>query len=463
LSVNYKEQISSPDFKGSYAFISLGCPKNTVDSERMLGLLKLDGYQLVADPVGSDFVVVNTCGFIEAARQESFKAIDEMIELKKKGETRGVIVSGCLAERQKEEMLVERPEIDSLIGVFGREEITRIADRLVGDLQEQRLVFQPAPIRALPDEDRLQITPGHFAYLKISEGCDRLCTFCAIPKMRGKHASKPMEQIVKEAESLAANGVRELIIVAQDTTYYGLDLYGKPRLTELLQQLNQVEGLDWIRLMYFYPMYIDEGLCDVIAGSEKILPYIDMPLQHINDDMLRRMSRRVNRENTEKLISLLYDRIPNLVMRTTFISGFPGETEQHVDELADFIQKTRFGHVGVFTYSHEPDTPAAKLPGHVPEDVKQQRRDRLMAVQQNVVFDRVESLLNTQQSVMIDQPIENEENVWLGRTTGDAPDVDGLIFVTDPTGSVKTGSIVECEVVATQDYDLVAVATSGAY
>ena len=275
------------DFKGKYAFVSLGCPKNTVDSERMMGLLKLDGYELIADPKQSDFVIINTCGFIEQARQESFAAIDEMLELKRSGGTRGVIVSGCLAERQKEQLLLDRPEIDSLVGVFGREEITRIADRLVGDLAEQRTFFQPAPIRALPDENRLQITPPHFAYLKISEGCDRLCTFCAIPKMRGKHATKPIEQIVSEATALAATGVKELIVVAQDTTYYGMDLYGEPRLKQLLRELDQVEGLQWIRLMYFYPMYIDDELLELIAGSKRILPYIDMPLQHADDTMLR--------------------------------------------------------------------------------------------------------------------------------------------------------------------------------
>ena len=258
MSTDFKKLPASKDHKGNYAFISLGCPKNTVDSERMMGLLKLDGYQLISDPEKSDFVVVNTCGFIEQARQESFAAIDEMLELKKAGKTRGVIVSGCLAERQKEQMLADRPGIDSLVGVFAREEITRIADRLVGDLEEQRSIFQPAPIRALPDTDRLQITPRHFAYLKISEGCDRLCTFCAIPKMRGKHATKPMENVIEEAKQLADAGVRELNIVAQDTTYYGMDLYGEPRLTELLTQLDKVDGLDWIRLMYFYPMYIDD-------------------------------------------------------------------------------------------------------------------------------------------------------------------------------------------------------------
>lgn len=462
MSVQYREQPQDKDIKGTYAFISLGCPKNTVDSERMLGLLKLDGYQLVADPAGSDFVVVNTCGFIEAARKESFQAIDEMLELKKSGATKGVIVSGCLAERQKEQLLEDRPEIDSLVGVFGRDEITSIADQLVGNLEEQRILFQPAPIRALPDDNRLQITPRHFAYLKISEGCDRLCTFCAIPKMRGKHASKPIEQIIKEARQLADSGVRELIIVAQDTTYYGKDIYGEPRLQELLVQLNQVEGLEWIRLMYFYPMYIDEKLCDTIADSEKILPYIDMPLQHINDDMLRRMSRRVDSSKTIELIELMQARIPNLVLRTTFITGFPGETEQHVDELESFIRTTRFAHVGVFTYSYEPDTPAAKLPDQIEESIKDARRNRLMAAQQEIVFDRIKSLIGSHQTAILDQPIEGENNVWLGRTISDAPDVDGLIFVTDPTGTGKPGAIMDCEIVTSRDYDLVGVAISEA-
>src|SRR5262245_15005996 len=282
--------------KGRYAFVSLGCPKNLVDSERMLVMLRLDVYELVNDPRGADFAVVNTCGFIEAARQESFAAIDEMLELKRRGELRGVIVSGCLAERQRDALLELRPEIDHLVGVFGREHVTKVADRLLGGLTEQRTVLQPAPTHPLPDTARLRITPRHFAFLKISEGCDRLCTFCAIPKMRGKHFTKPMEEVIAEARELAADGVREIVIVAQDTTYYGMDLYGRPRLAELLRELEHVDGLDWIRLMYFYPMYVSDELIDVIAGSKRIVPYLDIPLQHINDRMLKRMQRRVNRE-----------------------------------------------------------------------------------------------------------------------------------------------------------------------
>lgn len=424
----------------------------------MMGLLKLDGYQLVADPESSDFVVVNTCGFIEQARKESFGAIDEMIALKKAGKTRGVIVTGCLAERQKEQLLEERPEIDALIGVFGRDEITGIADRMLGNQQEQRTVFQPAPIRALSDEDRLQITPKHFAYLKISEGCDRLCTFCAIPKMRGKHATKPMENVIAEAKQLAKSGVRELIIVAQDTTYYGMDLYGEPRLTELLRQLDDIEGIEWIRLMYFYPMYIDDELLTVIGNSKKILPYIDMPLQHGDNVMLRRMSRRVNVEDTETQIKRMRELIPDLVLRTTFITGFPGETEEQFQNLVEFTQRHRFERMGVFTYSFEPDTPAAKMDGHVTDDVKESRRERLMAVQQEIMFEFNESMIGKTIDVIIDAPIEGQDGAWVGRGPGDAPDVDALIFVTETEESLGQGKIVPCEVVAYQGYDLIAVA-----
>lgn len=442
--------------KGTYAFVSLGCPKNTVDSERMLGLLQLDGYQLVREPQGADFVVVNTCGFIERSRDESYAAIREMLDLKRSGQLKGVIVSGCLAEREKENLLESHPDIDHLVGVFGRDEVTKVADRLIGGLQEQRTVFLPAQAVPLVDRQRLRITPKHFAYLKISEGCDRLCTFCAIPKMRGKHASKPMEEIVAEARELARDGVRELIIVAQDTPYYGLDLYGRTRLAELLQQLNDVEGLDWIRLMYFYPMYIGDDLIRVIADSPKIVPYLDMPLQHINDVMLKRMQRRVNRADTETLLAQLRSAIPNLAMRTTFITGFPGETEEQFAELSEFVAQQKFQNVGVFTYSFEADTPSAKLPDHLPEELKNERRERLMEVQQQAAFEFRESLVGRTLDVLLDVPVEGERDVWIGRTYADAPDVDGVTFVTGK--KLQAGKIVPTEIVAAQGYDLVGAA-----
>jgi ribosomal protein S12 methylthiotransferase len=449
---------ASTAVRGRYSVVSLGCPKNTVDTEQMLGRLQHDGFALVAAGEPADLVVINTCGFIESARQESLAAIDEALQQKRAGRVRGVIVAGCLAERAREALLAERPEIDGLVGVFGRDEITGLAQRILDGLGEQRSVFRPAPIRALADNDRLAVTPKHFAYLKISEGCDRLCTFCAIPKMRGKHASKPLEQVVTEARQLAESGVQELIVVAQDTTYYGLDLYGRPRLTELLRELDAIDGLRWIRLMYFYPMYIDQPLIEVIGGAQRILPYIDMPLQHASDRMLRRMSRRVDRSQTEQLIEQLRAGIPNLVLRTTFITGFPGETEEDFRELRAFVKRQRFERLGVFTYSFEPDTPAARLPDQLPEEIKHARRDELMAVQQKQAFAFNRRQLGRVVDVIIDRAVPGESQAMVGRTMADAPDIDGLTFVTPTDRTLTPGSIVRCEIVGMQDYDLIAVA-----
>jgi ribosomal protein S12 methylthiotransferase len=440
--------------KGRYSFISLGCAKNTVDSERMMGLLQLDGYELVREPVDADFVVVNTCGFIEDARTESYGAIDEMLELKNKGEIKGLIVSGCLAERQKEELLIERPGIDALVGVFGREEVTKVADRLMGN-HEQRTVFRPAPIRALPDTDRLRITPQHFAYLKISEGCDRLCTFCDIPRMRGKHASKPIESILLEAHQLAAEGVKELNIVAQDTTYYGIDNYGEPRLTQLLRELNNVDGFEWIRLHYFYPMYISDELIDVIRESKRIIPYIDMPLQHINDQMLKRMSRRVNKQQTIETIDRLRTGIPNLCLRTTMLTGFPGETDDQFEELVEFVNATRFDRLGVFSYSFEEATPSANLPDHIDDNVKSMRHETLMLAQQKIMHERNMSLVNSRLEVMVDQAVPQEDNAWVGRSKADAPAIDSLVFLTGNGEQLSPGQIVEAEIVTVSEYDLI--------
>src|SRR5579884_1104377 len=289
----------------TFAFVSLGCPKNLVDSERTLGKLAQDGYQLTPDADGADVVVINTCGFIEPARQESLGVIREMLALKEQGRVGAVVVAGCLAERKKDELLHEVPGVDQIVGVFGREEIVQVLDRTLYKRRhdEQRSLFRPAPVRALEDTARLRVTPRHYAYLKISEGCDRLCTFCAIPSMRGKHVTKPIEEVVREACELAADGVRELIVVAQDTTYYGLDLYGQVRLAELLRELSAVEGLEWIRILYAYPVHFTDELIETLAGLEKILPYLDLPLQHISNRMLRRMQRRVNRKATEELLS----------------------------------------------------------------------------------------------------------------------------------------------------------------
>ncbi|MCA9034612.1 MAG: 30S ribosomal protein S12 methylthiotransferase RimO [Planctomycetaceae bacterium] len=441
--------------KGTYAFVSLGCPKNLVDSEKMLGSLSLDGYSLVSEPEGSDFVIVNTCGFIESSRAESRSVIQEMLDLKKQGGTKGVIVAGCLPQRLEGEssLLKEMPEIDHVVGVFGRDEITKVADRLVGGLNEQRELFRPAPITAMDDRARLRITPDHFAYLKISEGCDRTCTFCSIPGMRGKHVTKPIEMILEEARELVADGVRELILVAQDTTYYGMDLYGEVRLAELLRQLEKVDGLDWIRLMYLYPINFHDELIDVIRDSQVILPYLDMPLQHISSPVLKRMQRRVNGDQTRELVSKLRDRIPNLVLRTTFIAGFPGETDEQFEELRQFVIDTRFERMGVFTYSLEPGTPAERLDGHLPEDVKVARCDELMQIQQQIAFEHADSLVGYELDVLIDEQLE--EGVWAGRSFADAPEIDSNVIVTG--GELSPGDMIPVEIIERQDYDLVGI------
>jgi ribosomal protein S12 methylthiotransferase len=436
------------------AFVSLGCSKNLVDSERMLGLLAQDGYAIVPDSQHADLVVVNTCGFIDAARAESISVIEEMLERKRSGAVQGIIVAGCLAERQKERLLEQFPEVDHVVGVFGREEIARVADRLLGGLSEQRSLFRPAPVQAQDDRARLRITPRHLAYLKVSEGCDRFCTFCAIPYMRGKHVTKPIEMVVAEAQELAADGVRELILVAQDMTYYGLDLYGRPRLAELLRALDQVEGIDWIRILYCYPQFFSDELYEALSRSRKVIPYLDMPLQHINDRMLKAMNRRHTREQSEAIIGRLRRTIPGLVLRTTFIVGFPGETESEFTELLDFVAETRFERLGVFTYSLEPDTPAARLPDHVPEAIKTERMDRLMTVQQPLAYRFNRGLVGRMLDVLIDAAVPGSPHLWRGRPYTDAPDVDGVTWVHGKR--LGPGDLVRCEIVGAREHDLIA-------
>jgi ribosomal protein S12 methylthiotransferase len=444
----------------TFAFVTLGCPKNLVDSERMLGKLTQDGYALVPDADGADVVVINTCGFIEPARQESLGVIREMLELKKQGRVGAVVVAGCLAERKKDDLLLEVPEVDHIVGVFGREEIAQVVDRAVSQRREQRSLFRPAPVRAQEDTARLRVTPRHFAYLKISEGCDRLCTFCAIPGMRGKHVTKPMPEVLREARELAADGVRELIIVAQDTTYYGFDLYGQVRLAELLRQLECVDGLQWIRILYAYPIHFTQELIETLATAKKIVPYLDMPLQHINDRVLRRMQRRVNRAGTEELIARLRSAIPGLTLRTTFIVGFPGETEAEFQELADFAVAQRFQRVGVFPYSFEPGTPATKLDGHLPDEIKNERRDQLMQLQQTIALEWSLAQVGKQCEVIVDGPDPEVPNHALARGHADAPEIDCLVRVKGK--NLRPGDLVEVKVTAADGYDLVGRAVQAA-
>jgi ribosomal protein S12 methylthiotransferase len=445
------DAIGSP--KGNYAFISLGCPKNLVDSERMLGKLAQDGYALQPTADGADVVVVNTCGFIEPARQESLAVIREMLALKAQGRVGAVVVAGCMAERQRDILLEQVPGVDQIVGVFGREEIVAVVDRAVSQRDEQRTLFRPAPVRALDDTARLRITPRHYAYLKISEGCDRLCTYCAIPKMRGKHVTKPIEEVIREANELAADGVRELIIVAQDTTYYGLDLYGRTRLAELLRELDRVDGLEWIRILYAYPEHISDELLDTLAGAQKIIPYLDMPLQHINDRVLKRMIRRVDRKSTEALLHKLRQKWPGLAIRTTFIVGFPGETDAEFEELRQFVAEFRFERLGVFPYSLEPGTPAEKLDGHLPEEVKAARVAAIMETQQRVAFGWAAAQVGQDLPVIIDGPDPEFANHARGRTTADSPEIDCTVRVKGK--NLRPGDFVKVKVTAADGYDLV--------
>lgn len=435
------------------AVVSLGCAKNLVDSERMLGLLNLHGYQFQTQPEGASFVIVNTCGFLESARQESLQTIREMVRLKERGLVGGVIVAGCLAQRDQLKLLEECPGIDQVVGVFGREEIVQVAERLSRPQPGERGLFRPVAEKALPDSDRLRITLPHLAFLKIAEGCDRLCTFCSIPSMRGHYVSKPIEQVVAEAEQLADDGVRELILVAQDTSFYGLDLYGRPELGRLLARLEEVSGLEWIRLMYLYPMHFTDELLDVLSSSRKVLPYLDLPLQHINDEILRRMKRQVTRVEVERLLDRLRERIAGLVLRTTLLVGFPGETEAQFEELLEFVVRRRFERLGVFTYSCEPNTPAARLPDHVPPQIARQRRDALMAAQQEIAFEWNRSQVGKRLDVLVDRDVPGEENAFIGRTYADAPEVDGVVYVSG--GGVSPGKIIPCEILAAENYDLI--------
>lgn len=449
---------SSPEKEQTktFAFVSLGCPKNLVDSERMLGKLAQAGYALTPEADGADVVVVNTCGFIEPARQESLGVINEMLDLKREGRVGAVVVAGCLAERQGDALLQQVPGVDHIVGVFGREEIVEVVDRSVQKnlRQEQRSLFRPAPVKAQEDTARLRVTPRHYAYLKISEGCDRLCTFCAIPSMRGKHVSKPEEEILREARELIADGVRELILVAQDSTYYGLDLHGEVRLARLLRELDQLEGVEWIRILYAYPAHITDELLETLASARRIVPYLDMPLQHINDRMLKRMLRKVTRSQTEDLLGKLRKSVPGLAMRTTFIVGFPGETEAEFEELCQFVEQSRFERVGVFTYSLEPGTPAEKLAEHLPEEEKQARRNRLMEIQQGIAFAHAQSRVGQEIEVLVDGADPEVPGHYVARSKADSPEIDCQVRLKGK--QLKSGDLVHCRVTGADGYDLMA-------
>lgn len=437
--------------KDKILFISLGCDKNLVDSEMMLGLLSEKGYEFTDDETQADIVVVNTCCFINDAKEESINTILEMAELRKSGAIKALVVAGCLAQRYKEEIQEEIPEVDVIIGTTAIDAITDALDELFQGKRENH--YRNLDARPLTDTKRVVTTGGHFAYLKIAEGCNKHCTYCIIPKIRGNYRSVPMESLVKEAEMLAENGVKELILVAQETTIYGTDIYGKKMLPELLRSLCQIAGIYWIRILYCYPEEIDEELIRVMKEEKKICHYLDLPIQHGCDRILSRMGRRTSRQELEDIIGKLRREIPDICIRTTLITGFPGETEEDHEELMDFVDQMEFDRLGVFTYSQEEDTPAASMPEQVPEEVKEERQAQLMELQQEIAFEAAQAMTGRTVYAMVEGKVA-DENAYVARTYKDAPNVDGFLFIN--TGrELMTGDFVKVRITGSYEYDLI--------
>ncbi len=431
--------------------ISLGCDKNLVDTEKMLGLLRRGGYEFTDDETEADAILINTCCFIGDAKEESVNTILEMAQWRTSGPCRALIVAGCLAQRYREEILTEIPEVDAVIGTASYDEIAEVLDRALQGERSQRF----GDINALPkvDADRIVTTGGYYAFLKIAEGCDKRCTYCIIPSLRGSYRSVPMEELLSEARKLAQQGVKELILVAQETTLYGVDLYGEKSLPRLLRELCRIPGIQWIRIQYCYPEEITEELIDVIAEEEKICHYLDLPIQHASDRILKRMGRRATQEGLRQIVGHLRERIPDITLRTTLISGFPGETQEDHEILMDFVNDMEFERLGVFAYSQEEDTPAASFPDQIPEEVKEARRDEVMELQQEIAFEKSEAMVGRVLEVLIEGKVA-DENAYVGRTYMDAPGVDGLLFV-NTQEELMTGDFVRVKVTGAAEYDLI--------
>jgi ribosomal protein S12 methylthiotransferase len=464
-------------------FLSLGCPKNLVDGEVMLGMARDAGHELTPQAEDADVLVVNTCAFIDRAKQESIDAILEMAELKKNGNCARLVVTGCLAERYRDELKKEIPEIDAVLGTG---EVPQILDAIASRDSQLAVGDSAAPVKFFRSSDaipgcepqsanrearpaslptyiydaetpRLLTTPSHYAYVKIAEGCDYTCAFCIIPTLRGKYRSRPAESIVREARSLAARGVRELLLISQDTTFYGIDRGERGALARLLRELNEVEGLDWIRLLYLYPTTITDDVLDVMAECENVCRYVDLPLQHASAAVLKRMRRPGNRKTYDALLKRVRDRVPGVVLRTTLIVGFPGETDAEFAELEDFVADTQFDHVGVFTYSHEEGTRAFAHADDVPASTKRRRRNTLMARQKQIVAKAQKGKIGTDVDVLVDGPSPEHELVLQGRLEGQAPDIDPVVFLTDcDPEKYPAGQLIRARIVGAEGYDLVA-------
>ena len=434
-------------------FISLGCDKNLADSEEMLGLLTARGHEIVDDETLADAIVINTCCFIKDAKEESVETILEMAEYKKTGSCHALIVTGCMAQRYQKEIIEEVPEVDAVLGTTSYGDIVKALEEAVAGNHFEEF----RDIDYLPDtgSKRVLTTGGHFGYLKIAEGCDKHCTYCIIPKLRGKFRSVPMERLIAQAEDMAEQGVKELILVAQETTVYGKDLYGKKSLHILLKKLCEIRGIRWIRILYCYPEEIYDELIETIRDEKKICHYLDIPIQHASDRILKRMGRRTSKQELIDIVGKLRKEIPDIVLRTTLITGFPGETEEDHEELKEFVDEMEFDRLGVFTYSPEENTPAAEMADQVPEEVKEERRDELMELQQEISYDRGQDRIGQELLVMIEGKVA-DESAYIGRTYGDAPKVDGYIFV--QTGELlMTGDFAKVRVTGALEYDLIGV------
>ncbi len=437
-------------------FISLGCDKNLVDSEVMLGLLKNKGYSLTNEEAEADVIVINTCCFIHDAKEESIQTILEMAEYKKLGRLKVLLVTGCLAQRYQSEILNEIPEVDAVLGTTATDKIVEaIEEALNGEKTEHYADLQALP---LPETNRVNTTGGYFSYLKIAEGCDKHCTYCIIPSLRGNYRSVPMEHLVKEAEFLAEGGVKELTLIAQETTVYGVDLYGKKMLPELLNRLCEIEGIEWIRLLYCYPEEITDELIETMKRQPKICHYLDMPIQHAADTILKRMGRRTSHKELEELIVRLRREIPDIALRTSLITGFPQETEEEHQELMEFVKTAGFERLGVFTYSKEENTAAARMKGQITKKVKVQRQKELMKLQQQISKKRGEEKIGKTLRVMIEGKLP-EEDIFIGRSYMDAPNVDGFVFV-HSKDSYLSGEFVDVKITRAKEYDLVGEAIS---
>lgn len=432
-------------------FISLGCDKNLVDTEVMLGMLASRGYEMTNDEQEADIIVINTCCFIHDAKEESIQNILEMAEYKKNGSAKALIVTGCMAERYRQEILDEIPEVDEVLGTTAYDRILDAVDAaLAGQHEVMTADLDALP---LPETRRLVTTGGHFAYLKIAEGCDKHCTYCIIPKIRGNFRSVPMERLLKEAQDLAEQGVKELILVAQETTLYGKDLYGEKSLPKLLRELCKISGIRWIRILYCYPEEITDELIQVMKEEPKICHYLDLPIQHANDTILKRMGRRTSKQELIDIVQKLRKEIPDICLRTTLITGFPGETQEQHEEVMEFIDTLEFDRLGAFTYSPEEDTPAATFEDQIDEEVKEDRQADIMELQQEIAFDKAEDMIGREVLVMIEGKVA-DENAYVGRTYRDAPNVDGLIFINTDVELIS-GDFAKVKVTGALDYDLI--------